>query len=71
MSWLQLTKIEQKLDEALELLRKRPNALAEAIKVLSEDNHDWSTRPCATCKTISAALGEPFGCYWYAKKKGE
>lgn len=26
------------------------------------DPHQFSTRPCATCRDISTALGRPFGC---------
>ncbi|MGD2065597.1 MAG: hypothetical protein PVI43_00320 [Candidatus Bathyarchaeota archaeon] len=45
-------------------------SLIEAIKVLSVDMHTVSTRPCSTCKAMSEALGEPFGCYAYQAKRG-
>ena len=37
-------------------------ALREAAKALGRDMHNTSTRPCATCQAMTAALGEPFGC---------
>jgi hypothetical protein len=38
-------------------------ALAEAVgSVLECDPHQWSARPCSTCRTISGLLGRPFGC---------
>lgn len=63
------TTVEEKIDEVLSLLKERPSAVVESLRVLNEDNHSYSMRPCATCKTISAALGEPFGCYYYQKKR--
>lgn len=61
--------VDKKLDEVLELLRSRPSIAVEAIKLLNGDGHQWSTRPCQTCLAITNAIGEPFGCYYYQKKK--
>lgn len=36
--------------------------MRSALRLITEDNHMWSTRPCSTCRTITALLGEPFGC---------
>jgi hypothetical protein len=36
-----------------------------ALRLITEDNHLWSTRPCSTCRTITALLGESFGCDAY------
>ena len=35
------------------------DAVADTIYV---DPHQWSRRPCATCKVITALIGKPFGC---------
>lgn len=37
-----------------------------ALKLLEDDNHMWSERPCPTCRTISHLIGRPFGCHAYA-----
>lgn len=36
--------------------------LKQAIRVLCMDMHSASSRPCETCRLVSNALGEPFGC---------
>jgi len=42
------------------------------LRLIYEDPHQWSDRPCATCRTITSLLGEKFGCYIYHEenKKG-
>ena len=41
----------------------KPNPLLdEALAALEVDNHNWSERPCSTCRAITTALGRPFGC---------
>ena len=40
-----------------------------ALRLITDDNHLWSERPCGTCRTITALLGEQFGCYEYARRK--
>ena len=32
------------------------------LDLLQEDPHQWSVRPCGTCRTISGLIGRPFGC---------
>ena len=39
-----------------------------ALRLLQEDSHTWSIRPCPTCQAISGVLGEPFGCIEYARR---
>lgn len=60
--------------EAEKLIKAAANVLLKPIlSLLQEDPHIWSTRPCATCRTISGIVGEPFGCSLYAiqrRKKG-
>jgi hypothetical protein len=44
-------------------------SFAEAIaRLIEADPHQWSSRPCQTCHSVSGLLGRPFGCE--AKKKG-
>lgn len=42
--------------------------LAAVLTVLEEDPHQFSTRPCQTCKVVSSLAGRPFGCAAKAKK---
>lgn len=66
--------ILERLDGIEQALADAPSAhaLRGALKVLSRDMHVVSTRPCDTCRMVSAALGEPFGCSARAErlKKG-
>ena len=41
------------------------------LKLIQEDPHQWSTRGCETCRTISSLLGKEFGCILYAKEMAE
>jgi hypothetical protein len=36
-----------------------PSAVLDAIYA---DPHQWSDRPCATCRSVSQLTGRPFGC---------
>lgn len=38
------------------------SALKRAVRLLALDMHEASSRPCESCRIVSAALGEPFGC---------
>ncbi len=33
-----------------------------AFRLIEEDPHQWSSRPCQTCRAISNLIGRPFGC---------
>ncbi len=35
---------------------------AEVLRLIEEDPHQWSTRPCHTCTTISNLTKVRFGC---------
>jgi hypothetical protein len=37
-----------------------------AFDLIQADPHSWSSRPCSTCKAVSALIGRPFGCVLYA-----
>ena len=39
------------------------------LDLFDRDPHQWSTRPCQTCKAISALVGKPFGCVRKAKEQ--
>ena len=39
------------------------------LSLLQKDPHQWSARPCGTCRTISGLIGKPFGCYEYRRRK--
>ena len=41
--------------------------LGAVLRELQADPHQWSSRPCSTCRTISAIVGKPFGCYEYQR----
>jgi hypothetical protein len=45
--------------------------LDAALRVLYEDPHRWSDRPCQTCRAVSSIAGQPFGCVLYAQQKKE
>jgi hypothetical protein len=32
------------------------------LRLLQVDPHQFSTRPCQTCRAVSALAGKPFGC---------
>jgi hypothetical protein len=41
----------------------------QAFGALQADPHQWSTRPCQTCRIITGILGEPFGCDLYREQR--
>lgn len=51
------------------LLAKFVESTDAAFKLIQEDPHQWSTRPCQTCKTVSSLIGRPFGCVMEKYKK--
>lgn len=40
-----------------------------ALRRISRDMHRTSRRPCATCREITEALGEPFGCVAFHQRQ--
>lgn len=57
-------------EEAERIVKAAAKVVLDAILgLLQDDPHQWSTRPCPTCRQISGIVGRPFGCYLYAKKK--
>lgn len=53
--------------ELLPLINERAEVVA---RLLESDPHQFSTRPCPTCQTVSAMLGRPFGCSAKATRGG-
>jgi hypothetical protein len=43
--------------------------LRAAVKGHEADGHLYGSRPCATCATVTKALGEPFGCDLFRLQK--
>lgn len=39
------------------------------LSLLQDDPHQWSARPCATCRAISTIVARPFGCLKYASDR--
>jgi hypothetical protein len=35
---------------------------ADALQLIKQDPHDYSTRPCSTCRKVTAMVHQPFGC---------
>jgi hypothetical protein len=40
-----------------------------ALDLIQSDPHQWSNRPCQTCKAVSAIVGRPFGCYEFQRER--
>jgi len=43
--------------------------LDAALRLIQDDPHQWSERPCPTCRPISSIVGLPFGCYLYMQQQ--
>lgn len=59
--------IEKHRDECIQAAAR---VLARAaLNLLYADPHQWSTRPCPTCRAITAMIDEPYGCDRFRIKK--
>jgi hypothetical protein len=56
---------KEEVSAAVEIL------LHPVLRLLQNDPHQWSTRPCATCQAVSSIVNRPFGCVLFAKNKKE
>jgi len=57
-------------DEAKKIVKAASNILMDAVlDIIQNDPHQWSNRPCESCRTISGIIGKPFGCYEYQEKR--
>ena len=55
-----------------DIIRAAANVIVDPIiRLIEDDPHQWSTRPCQTCKTISSLIGKPFGCVKKAELNGK
>lgn len=53
-------------EQAEQLIRVSAKIFVRStLKLIYDDPHQWSDRPCQTCRSISSILGEKFGCYRY------
>jgi hypothetical protein len=41
------------------------------LRLLQDDGHQWSERPCSTCQAISSIVGKPFGCIEHARHRAQ
>lgn len=41
----------------------------KALVIFSRDPHQFSTRPCVTCQTVSTLVGYDFGCVKSRKRE--
>ncbi len=50
------------------MIKACANVLIDTIaNIIYTDPHQWSKRPCETCKAITGILGKPFGVTDYKK----
>lgn len=57
-------------DEVKKVIQEAAQMLMDAVlRILQEDPHSWSDRPCESCRTISSIVNKPFGCYEYKRRK--
>jgi hypothetical protein len=64
-----LTRIAEAIGCRCVEFQDRIKAMELAFRLLQEDNHNWSTRPCSTCQGITELIGKPFGCVEYKLRK--
>lgn len=59
------------VDWQKDLIRAAAEVLAHAaLDLVEADPHQFSNRPCATCRTVSTLTGRPFGCQAAHARKG-
>ncbi len=58
------------MSEQEKMIKACANVLIDTIvNIIYTDSHQWSKRPCETCKAITAILGKPFGCNRYQEER--
>ncbi len=51
-------------------IRAAASVIVEAVlRLLDNDPHNWSARPCQTCKAVTSLVGRPFGCTRITEEK--
>ena len=57
-------------DEIKQMIRVASAILMDAVlDIIQRDSHQWSNRPCESCRAISGIIGRPFGCYEYQRQR--
>lgn len=56
------------IEEATSDLEATNQELVEALELIQTDMHQFSKRPCPTCKRISLIMDKDFGCVAKAKE---
>ena len=52
-----------------EILNAAVQKITDSVAdLIFADPHQWSSRPCETCRTITTLIGKPFGCYRYQQR---
>ncbi len=60
------------LNALIAIAEQNNHSLLKTIgRLISEDMHGPSMRPCSTCRIISSIVGEPVGCYHFQKMRKE
>ena len=58
------------LAHAEQLIQAAARVLLKAVlRSIEADPHQWSTRPCETCRFVSAIIERPFGCSAKAQRR--
>lgn len=52
-------------------LERDTTILDAVLSLLQDDPHQWSTRPCPTCRTITGIVRRPFGCSLVAARRDD
>lgn len=54
-------------DDLRAAIQTAAHVLMDAVcDLIQSDPHQWSERPCQTCRAVSSIIGKPFGCSLYA-----
>lgn len=56
---------------AIQVGQETLTKLKTALRDVSQDMHQTSTRPCGTCAAVTKALGESFGCVAYQREQSK
>ena len=56
----QYEKLTKEQISAIEFVRTM--LLNPVLNLIESDPHQWSNRPCPTCRSISVIIGQKFGC---------
>jgi len=60
--------LKKEVTHIADLAKSTISVLEAILRLIEKDPHQWSSRPCATCKSISALAGRSFGCVLYAEQ---